>query len=135
MVPRLEAAARASQPPLMFILEDPEHTEWNKWDIRLAKALQLQKDLLQGGIPIYWDRSERVRFNVKSYISKSKAAIDRAEEAEGKKRTKVFGKVFYAEPVVTDGGLLPTLHEFQEEQRQKRERERGPNWNQMGTGG
>lgn len=134
MIPRLEAAAAAGMPPLMFLFDDPSHTEWNKWDIRLSKALVIQKGMLQGGVPIYWDRSSRVRFDVKSYISKSKAAVDRAEEAESKKKTKVHGKVFYPVPVVIDGGALPTLEEFQEEQRQLRMRERGPVWAQMGTG-
>lgn len=136
MVSRLEAAALAGQPPLMFILEDPEHTKWGKWDIRLAKALQLRNDLLQGGVPMYWDRSDRVRFEVDSYISKSKAAVERAEEKESKKTKgqKAYGKVFYPKPVTVDGGPLPTLEEFQEEMRERAARTRPPQWAMIGNG-
>lgn len=69
------------------------------------------------GIPIYIDRSERVDFKVGVSFSKSRAAMERAEEAEQKKQgtTKSYGKSFYPIPVTKDGGPLPTLAEFLEE--------------------
>lgn len=118
----------------MFILEDPTHTEWTKWDLRLAKAFELNADLISGGVPIYWDRSDRVRFEAGSYISKSRAAVDRAEEKQSKAKTKVYGKVFYPKPVTVDGGPLPTLEEFLEQEKGKANRDNGLNkWAMSGS--
>lgn len=112
MLPRIRAAVKAGKPPLMFILEDPTHTEWGKWDMRLAKAFELHEDLLVGGVPLYLDRSERVEFDLKSYTSKSRAVLDRAEDKARSGKKKNYGKVFYVVPRTTDGGPLPTLDEF-----------------------
>ena len=107
-------------PPLAVIFEDPEH-KWNKWDFRLVKALEIYDNMTNGtGIPIYWDRADRVRFEVGSYVSKSKAALDRAEENAKKGKAKNYGKIFYAVPETVDGGPLPTLDEYLEEQATKR---------------
>lgn len=127
MVPRIRAAIHANKPPLMFILEDPKH-EWGKWDIRLAKAYELNQDITNGGVPIYWDRSERVAFEVGSFVSKSKAALDRAEEKASKGKTKNYGKVFYPIPKTIDGGPLPTLEEYLEEMRENRAGRAGSQW-------
>jgi hypothetical protein len=53
-------------------------------------------------------------------VSKSRAAIERAQEAEGKKKNKAHGRYFIAEPRVMDGGEMPTRKEWLEEQEQKR---------------
>lgn len=103
----------------MFIFENPKH-EWCKWDFRLMKALELQADMLQGNIPVYWDRSDRVRFEIESYISKSRAALDRAEEKAREGKDKNYGKVFYPVPKTIDGGPLPTRDEWLEEQAKKK---------------
>lgn len=125
MVPRIRAAVKAKQPPLAVILEDPEH-EWTRWDYRLIKAFELFEDMRQGtGMPIYWDRSDRVAFDAESYTSKSKAALDRAEERASKGKSKNYGKIFYAVPRTVDGGPLPTLDEFLAEQEEKRARTAG----------
>lgn len=53
-------------------------------------------------------------------MSKSRAAIERAQEsstANGKKA--IPGRYFVAEPKVIDGGEMPTLHEWVEEQERK----------------
>lgn len=73
------------------------------------------------GVPIYWDRSERVVFEAHSFTSKSKAALERAEEKAASGTSKNYGKTFYAVPKSTDGKPLPTLEEFIEEQRVRRE--------------
>lgn len=96
------------------------------WDYRLVKALRTHEDLVTGtGVPIYWDRSDRVAFEAHSFVSKSKAALERAEEKASKGTTKNYGKTFYAVPKTTDGGPLPTLEEFVEEQRLRREMSAG----------
>lgn len=104
----------------MFILEDPSHTEWTMWDFRLAKGFELREDMIAGGVPIYWDRSDRVTFEVGTYVSKSRAALDRAEERASKSKSKNHGKVFYPIPKTIDDGPLPTLEEWLEEEREKK---------------
>ena len=104
----------------MFIMDDPEHREYTRWDIVLATGYEIHKSMMNGdGMPLHWDRSDRVVFDVKSYVSKSRAAIERAEEKAMESKTKNYGKVFYAVPRTRDGGPLPTLDEFNEEQRQR----------------
>lgn len=120
MLSRIRAAVKVSKPPLMFILEDPQHVDWTMWDFRLAKAIEIHADMTQGGVPIYWDRSDRVVFTAESYVSKSKAALDRAEEKAQKGKSKNYGKVFYPLPRTVDDGPLPTLEEYLEEQRVKK---------------
>lgn len=118
----MRAAVKASRPPLSFILEDPGHKEYTVWDMRLVKGLELYEDMRSGtGVPIYWDRSDRVVFEAESYTSKSQAALDRAEEKAQNSKSKNYGKRFYAVPKTTDGGPLPTLEEFLEEQEKKRQ--------------
>lgn len=117
---------KAQRPPLSFILEDPKHSEYNVWDMRLVKGLELYEDLRAGtGVPIYWDRSDRVVFEAESYTSKSQAALDRAEEKASKSKGKNHGKRFYPVPRTTDGGPLPTLEEFLKEQEAKRQMSAG----------
>ena len=90
------------------------------WDYRLLKAHFILQDWYRDGIPIWWDESERVTFNTKPRVSKSRAAIERAQEASTKNNKKpVPGRYFIAEPVVTDGGELPTRAEWMEEQAKK----------------
>ena len=125
MTSRIKAAVSVNKPPLAVILGEPDR-DWTVWDLRLVTALVLHEEMTNGsGIPIYWDRSERVQFEVKSFTSKSKAALDRAEEKAAKGKNKNHGKVFYAVPRTTDGGPLPTLEEFLEQERIKREMSAG----------
>lgn len=78
------------------------------------------QDWYRDGIPVWWDESERVTFNAKPRISKSRAAIERAQESASKNSKKpVPGRYFIAEPVVTDGGDFPTRDEWLEEQARK----------------
>lgn len=104
-----------------MIFNDPS-AEWTDWDYKLVKALVIYEDYKSGtGVPMYWDRSDRVRFEVGSYVSRSKASLDRAEEKASKQKTTSYGKIFYPIPVTMDGGPLPTLQEFLEEQELKRQ--------------
>lgn len=101
-----------------MIFDEPER-EWSHWDFRLVKAFQIREEMLMGGVPIYLDRSDRVRFEVESFVSKSKAALDRAEEKASNSKQKTYGKIFYPVPKTVDGGPLPTLDDWLEEQRTK----------------
>lgn len=77
-------------------------------------------DWYRDGIPVWVDESDRVTFDAKARVSKSRAAIDRANDAataNGKKA--VPGRYFVAEPRVIDGGDMPTMMEWVEEQKRK----------------
>lgn len=46
--------------------------------------------------------------------------MERAQEADGKKKSKAYGKYYVTEPRVMDGGDMPTRDEWLEEQEQKK---------------
>ena len=97
-----------------------QHREWNEWDFKLIKAHYILEDWYRDGIPVWWDESDRVTFDAKARTSKSRAAIERAQEAQSKKKSKAHGVYFIAEPRVMDGGSLPTRKEWYEEQELKK---------------
>jgi hypothetical protein len=74
------------------------------------------QDWYRDGIPVWWDESDRVTFDAKARVSKSRAAIDRAQEANSKRKKSTAGVYFVAEPRVMDGGEMPTRAEWLEEQ-------------------
>lgn len=120
MVPRVRAAINAGLPPLAVLFDEPKR-EWTRWDTILIKAYEIYTDMTNGtGIPVYWDRSDRVQFELGTYVSKSRAVLDRAEEKARESKSKNHGKVFYAIPHTVDGGPLPTLEEFLAEQSEKK---------------
>ncbi len=86
------------------------------WDYRLIKAYHLVQDWYRDGIPLWWDESDRVTFNARARVSKSRAAIERAQDSAGKKKSTVHGRYFIAEPKVMDGGPFPTRDEWLKEQ-------------------
>lgn len=109
-----------------MILRDPGRKEYGRWDLLLASALHIHDGLLRGNIPIYWDESDRVAFDVHVGLSKSRAAIDRREERDQKSKVDMKGKYYYAVPRVTDGGALPTMEEWLEERARKKGKDTGP---------
>lgn len=115
----LKAAAGIGHPPTAVIFSDPTHTEWTMWDYRLIKAHYILQDWYRDGVPLWWDESDRVTFDAKARFSKSRAAIERAQEADGKKKSKAYGKYYIVEPRVMDGGDMPTRQEWLEEQERK----------------
>jgi hypothetical protein len=115
----LKAAAGIGHPPTAVIFSDPSHKEWTVWDYRLIKAHYILQDWYRDGVPIWWDESDRVTFDAKARISKSKAAIERAQEAESKKKKQAPGRYFIAEPRLMEGDDFPTREEWLEEQDRK----------------
>lgn len=115
----LKAAAAIGHPPTAVIFSDPSHKEWTVWDYRLIKAHYILDDWYRDGVPIWWDESERVTFDAKARTSKSRAAIERAQEADSKKKKKAHGKYWTAEPRLMEGEELPTREEWLEEQERK----------------
>lgn len=110
----------SGQPPTAVILSDPSHRDWDIWDYRLLKAQYIIQDWYRDGIPIWWDESERVTFDAVARVSKSRAAIERAQDSASKGNKKpVPGRYFIPEPRVVDGGDFPTRDEWLEEQEKK----------------
>lgn len=118
----LKASISYQQPPLKFILEDPEHVVWNMWDVRIANAYQMMLDYQVEGWPVWVDQSERVNFEVKTRKSRSAAALEKAQFLEQNKAEKAknyvppFGKRMYVVPSTVDGGPMPTKREWLEQQ-------------------
>ena len=115
----MKAAVEAGLPPTAVVLNDASHKEWTEWDFKLLKAHHLVQDWYRDGIPIWWDESDRVTFDAKARVSKSRAAIERAQEAASKAGKSSPGRYFIAEPRVMDGGELPTRDEWLDEQAAK----------------
>lgn len=107
-------------PPTAVIFSDPSHKKWTTWDYRLLKAYHMLQDWYRDGIPVWWDESDRITFDAKARFSKSKAAIERAQEADSKKKAKSYGKYYVAEPRVMDGGEMPTRDEWIDQEYVKR---------------
>lgn len=59
-------------------------------------------------------------FDAKARVSKSRAAIERAQEADSKKKSKSHGRYFITEPRIMDGGEMPTREEWLKEQERKK---------------
>lgn len=117
----LRAAIASGLPPKAVIFSDPTHKEMDEWDFKLLKAYYFLEDYKSNSFPIWWDESDRVVFDVKKKVSKSKAALDRVEQANSKKKNykPTPGQYMYAVPRTTDGGPMPTLEEWSEEQKAK----------------
>jgi hypothetical protein len=82
---------------------------------------------MRGSVPIYWDESDRVAFDVGTGKSKSRAALDRKERSwEKKKPAEKDGVYFYPIPRAIDGGMLPTREEWIAEKQAKQGRPEGP---------
>ena len=79
----------------------------------------MREDWYRDGIPIWVDESERVAFDAKARFSKSRAAVERAQESDSKKKNKSYGKYFIPEARVVDGGEMPTRQEWIDEQARK----------------
>jgi len=61
-----------------------------------------------------------VTFDAKARISRSRAAIERAQEADSKKKSKSHGRYFVAELRLMEGDEMPTRDEWLEEQERKK---------------
>ena len=111
-------------------MNDPDHKEWDEWDFKLFKAHYILKDWYRDGIPVWWDESDRVTFDAKPRVSKSRAAIERASEKDAKKKNKSHGLYYIVEPRLMEGEEMPTRAEWLEEQERKnsapQERRRAP---------
>lgn len=110
--PYLKVAVQSGLPPRAILLNDPTIKEWAPIDIKLAKAYELRQTY--GDIPPWIDRSDRVQFEARTFVSKSAAAIERKQDQDSKKKSRP-GVRYYAVPKVVDGGPMPTMAEYYEE--------------------
>lgn len=99
-------------------------------DLKLIKAFHIREDMLVGNVPIYWDQSDRVAFDIKTGISKSKAATERWERQQEKKNKNgtqsTPGLFAYPVPRTVDGGPMPTLEEWVAEKAAKQGKQPAP---------
>lgn len=58
-------------------------------------------------------------FDVSARVSRSRAAIERAQEKANKSKSQQHGRYYVVEPRVIGGGELPTKDEWMEEQIKK----------------
>jgi hypothetical protein len=112
----IAAAIDSGLPPVAVILDQPERG-WTVMDTRLIKAYHIKEQY--GQFPPWIDQSDRVSFEVRSFTSRSAAAMERmqAKVDKSKARSKAYGKKYYIVAEVNDGGQMPTPAEFYEEKR------------------
>lgn len=116
----IKAAVDTGQPPCAMILSNPKITEWTEVDYRLVKAYYLKQNMMSGSFPVWIDRSDRVSFEVKTFISRSEAALERRQEQENAKSNSGHGIRYYAVPQTMDGGPMPTMQEYLEAEAAKK---------------
>lgn len=116
----LRAAINANLPPKQVIFNDPTHTEYDFWDLRLLKAYYFAQDFYRDGIPVFWDESDDVMFEVEKRISRSRAAVQRAEDSENKGERKAPpGRYYIPTPKTRGGAPFPTFKDWLNDEQRK----------------
>lgn len=117
----IRAAVAAHLPPKQVIFNDPSHKEYDFWDLRLLKAYFFTQDFFREGVPIWWDESDEVMFDAVPRISRSRAAVQRAEQNENAgDKSSPPGRYFVPEPKPRMGGQpLPTFADWLKERERK----------------
>jgi len=109
----VRAAVAANLPPKQVIFNDPKHTSYDFWDLRLLKAYHFAQDFIRDGIPVWWDENDDVFFEAEGRISKSKAAVQRKEKAEtGKDKTPPDGRYYIPIPKTRGGAPMPSFSDW-----------------------
>lgn len=122
----IRAAVKANLPPKQVIFNDPTHTSYDFWDLRLLKAYHFAEDFIREGVPIWWDESDEVSFEVEKRISRSRAAVQRAEKSEnGKDKSAPDGRYYIPVPKTRGGASFPTFQDWVAEQERKRGLKKG----------
>jgi len=105
---------------LALLMNEPKR-EYSHWDMKLIKAYYFEQSYQIDGFPIWVEESPNVSFVARSKVIRSQAVIEAAQANENKKKNPTHGKRFYAEPVVTAGGLWPRRKDWQERERNRAE--------------
>lgn len=111
MKPIIQAAVESGRPPLELLLDQPDRKR-SKLDGILIKALALEKAYELEGYPIWVEESDRVSFRSKHRDVRSVAVVEKAQEAESRKKHPTPGRRFYAEAVLLPGATWPTRQEW-----------------------
>lgn len=116
----IRAAVNQQLPPKQVIFNDPSHKEHDYWDLKIIKAYYFAQDFIREGIPIWWDESDDVVFEVKPKISRSRAAVQRKEKQEtGKNKEAPPGRYYVPVPKTRGGAPLPTFADWLEQEARK----------------
>lgn len=92
----------------------------------MLKAYYFAKDFIREGVPIWWDESDDVSFEVEKRISRSRAAVQRAEKSEnGEKKSAPDGRYYIPVPKTRGGVPLPTFQDWIKEQERKKGLKKG----------
>lgn len=118
----VRAAVEAHLPPKQVIFNDPSHTTYDYWDLMLLKAYHFTQDFYRESVPVWWDESDEVFFDAEARISRSRAAIQRAEERESSKKDAkpVHGRYYVPVPRTQGGKPFPTFADWSKEQERRR---------------
>lgn len=89
----------------------------------LLKAFHFAEDFIRDGVPLWWDESDDVFFEVEKRISRSRAATQRAEKQEsGKDKEAPPGRYYVPVPKTRGDAPMPTFKDWIEEQARKKGR-------------
>lgn len=117
----LRAAVEAHLPPKQVIFNDPTHTSYDFWDLRLLKAYYLSVDFSRNGVPVWWDESDDVMFEAEKRVSRSRAATDKAERAENSgDKSAPPGRYYLPVPKTRGGAPFPTFKDYIAQEERKR---------------
>lgn len=79
----------------------------------LLKAYYLTVDFSRDGIPVWWDESDDVDFEIKRKTSRSHGAVERAEKQDTSgKQERPPGRYYVPVPKTRGGKPFPTLADY-----------------------
>lgn len=89
----------------------------------LIKAYWFSEDFIRDGVPIWWDESDEVFFEVEKRISRSRAAVERTQDSEnGKDKKAPAGRYYIPTPKTRGGAEFPSFEDWVAEQERKKGR-------------
>lgn len=104
-----------------MLFNDPSHTAYDYWDLKLLKAFYFSEDFIRSGVPIWWDESDDVVFDVEKRISRSRAATEQAEKKESSNGKDIPpGRYYIPIPRTRGGASFPTFEEWLTQQERKK---------------
>lgn len=89
----------------------------------MLKAYYFAEDFIREGVPVWWDESDDVFFEVERRISRSRAEVERDQEKEnGKDKKAPPGRYYVPVPKTKNGQPLPTFKDWLAAQERKKGR-------------
>lgn len=88
--------------------------------MQLLKAYHFAESFVREGVPVWWDESDDVMFDVEKKISRSRAAVTRAEKSEsGNDKEVPPGRYYIPVPRTMGGKPMPTFDDWVKDQGRK----------------